>query len=75
MYNTNNQTKFKNSMLKCSLCNFSDAYILIKGIITVPDTAATATAANNDNKNVLFKNCATFTDCMSEINYTQADNA
>ena len=46
-------------MLKSSLCNFIDAYILVKGTITVPNTAATAAAANNDNKNLLFKNCTT----------------
>ena len=47
---TNSQIKFKNSMLKSSLCNYSDAYILVKGTITVTNTAATTTAANNDNK-------------------------
>ena len=34
-YNTNSQIKFKTSMLKSSLCNYSDAYILVKGTITV----------------------------------------
>ena len=55
---TNSQIKFKTSMLKSSLCNYSDAYILVKGTITVTNTAATTTAANNDNKKVIFKLCA-----------------
>ena len=32
-------------------------------------------AANNTNKKVIFKNCAPFTNCISEINNTQIDNA
>ena len=32
-YNTNSQTKFKNSMLMSSLCDYSDAYIFVKGTI------------------------------------------
>ena len=33
MYNTNNQIKYKTSMLKWHLCNYSDAYVLVKGTI------------------------------------------
>ena len=36
-YNTNSQIKFKNSMLKSSLCNCSDAYILVSGTITAQE--------------------------------------
>ena len=54
-------------MLKSSLCDYSDAYILVKGTITVNDTAAQGASANNTNKKVIFKNCAPFTDCISEI--------
>ena len=73
-YNTNSQIKFKNTMLKSSLCNYSDAYILAKDNITVNNTAAHGVAANNTNKNVVFKNCDPFTNCISEINNTQVDN-
>ena len=59
-------------MLRSSLCDYSDAYILVKGNITVNNTAA---AANNTNKKVIFKNCAPFTSCISKINNTQIDNA
>ena len=73
-YNVNSQIKFKTTMLKSSLCDYSDAYILVKGTITVNNTAAQGTAANNTNKKVIFKNCAPFTNCISEINNTQIDN-
>ena len=62
-------------MLKSSLCDYSDAYILVKGTITVNNTAAQGAAANNTNKKVIFKNCAPFTNCISELNNTQIDNA
>ena len=75
VYNANSQIKFKTTMLKSSLCDYSDAYILVKGTITVDDTSAAGAAANNTNKKVIFKNCAPFTNCISEINNTQVDNA
>ena len=77
-YGVNCQIKFKTTILKSSLCDYSDAYILVKGTITVNNTAAAAAAAanaNNTNKKVIFKNCAPFTNCISEINNTQVDNA
>ena len=61
-------------MLKSSLCNYSDSDVLIKGNVTVNNTAAADTNANNINKKVIFKNCAQFTDCMSEISNAQIDN-
>ena len=61
-------------MLKSSLCDYSDAYILVKGSITVNNTAVADAEANNTNKKVIFKNCAPFTNCISEINNTQVDN-
>ena len=48
---------------------------MIKGTITVPNTAAADANANNTYKNVIFKNCAPFINCISEINNTQVDNA
>ena len=74
-YNVNSQIKFKTTMLKSSLCDYSDAYILVKGTISVNNTAAQGAAANNTNKKVIFINCAPFTNCISEINNTQIDNA
>ena len=46
MHNTNSQIKFKTLMLKSSLCDYSDAYILVKGNITYNNTAAAGTAGN-----------------------------
>ena len=74
-YFHNKQIKFKTSMLRSSLCDYSDAYILAKGNITVNNTAADSAAANNTNKKVIFKNCAPFTNCISKINNTQIDIA
>ena len=62
-------------MLRSSLCDYSDAYILVKGNITVNNTAATGAAANNTNKKIIFKNCAPFTNCISKINNSNVDNA
>ena len=62
-------------MLKSSLCDYSDAYILVKGTIIVNNTAAAGAAANNINRKVIFKNCAPFTNCISEVNNTQVYNA
>ena len=74
-YNVNSQIKFKTTMLKSSLYDYSDAYILVKGTISINNTAAQGAAANNTDKKVIFKNCAPFTNCISEINNMQTDNA
>ena len=74
-YNVNSQIKFKTTMLKSSLCDYSDAYILVKGTISVNNTAVAGATPNNINKKVIFKNCTPFTNCISEINNAQIDNA
>ena len=48
-YNVNSLIKFKTTMLKSSLCDYSDAYVLAKGTITVNNTAAADADANNTN--------------------------
>ena len=63
-YSLNKQIKFKTSMLRSNLCDYSDAYILAKGNITVNNTADAVDAANNINKKVIFKDCAPFTNCI-----------
>ena len=75
VYSPNEQIRFKTAMLRSSLCDYSDAYILVKGNITVNNTADAGAAANNTNKKVIFKNCTPFTHCISKINNTQIDNA
>ena len=55
----------------------SGAYILVKVIITITGAGDDATARQADkiNKGVIFKNCAPFIYCKSEINNTEIDNA
>ena len=63
-------------MLKSSLCNYSDVYMLIKGIITTAGAEADVTARHIDRKKqVTFKNCAPFTDFLSKINNIPIDVA
>ena len=71
----NSNIRFKSNTIRLSLCDYSDAYILVKGTITVPNMAAVGTAVNNTNKKVIFKNCVPFTDCITEINNTEIDDA
>ena len=63
-------------MLKSSLYDCSDAYIHVKGKITVTgeEDNDAAKRADERNKGVAFKNCAPITSCISEINNTQIDN-
>ena len=49
-YNVNSQIKFKTTMLRYNLCDYTDAYILVKGTITVDYTSAAGAAENNTNK-------------------------
>ena len=70
-YSANRQINFKAPVLRSSLCDYGDAYKLVKGNISVNNTAA----ANNTGKKVIFKNCALFTKCISRTNNNQVDNA
>ena len=69
MYNTNSQINFKASMLRSNLRDYSDSYILVKEIISITRVLALA-EPDNDGKKVMYKNCAPFTECISEINNT-----
>ena len=73
MYNTNSNIRFKTTMLKSNLCDYSDAYILVKGRMKLSgagdDTAARQ--ADEGNKEVMFKNCALFTHCKGGIENTE----
>ena len=74
VYSTSSSNKLKTSMIRSNLCDYSDAYILVKGTLTVTNAAIEATP-NNRNKEVIFKNYALFTDCMTEINNKEIDHA
>ena len=73
-YNKDSQIKFKTSMLKSSLCDYSEAYILVKGTIAITPVLPPAINPNNNDKEGTFRNCAPFTGCISKINNTQNDN-
>ena len=74
-YSPNKHIKFKTAMLRSSLCDYNDAYILVKENISVNNTAAADAVANNTAKKVIFENCALFTNCLSKTNNKQIDNA
>ena len=75
VYSPDKLIRFKTAMLRSSLCDYSDAYILVKGNITVNNTAAEGAPVNNTNKEVIFKSCAPFTNCKCNVNNTEIDNA
>ena len=62
-------------MLKSCLCDCGNAYKLVKETITIILVPPLAANPNNNDKEVVFKNCAPFTDCISEINNTKIDYA
>ena len=70
-YNENKSIRFKTPMLRSNLCDYSDAYILVKGTITV-----TAPGANNGANNIrdkrnrplILKNNESFVSCITRIN-------
>ena len=76
-YNTGSHIRFKTAMLKSSLCDYADAYILVAGIITITEAGDDAVARQTDerNKGVIFKYCAPFIKCTSKISGTEIDNA
>ena len=70
-YNANSQIEFKTSMLLSSLCDYSDAFILVKAAIKVARREAD-TAVRQPNERSKRSN---FIDCIREINDTQIHNA
>ena len=63
--------------LQSSLCDYSDAYILVKRTIINAGEGADDAAKETDerNKSIIFKNCAIFITCISEVSNTQVDDA
>ena len=64
-------------MLRSSLRDYADSYILVKGTITITGAGANAgeRQADERDKGGTFKNCAPHTKCISRINNTDIDNA
>ena len=73
---TGSNIKFRTTMLRSNFCDYADAYILVKGTVTITGAgdAAAARQADERNKGVIFKNCAPFTKCIRRINNTEIDN-
>ena len=69
-YNIKKEIRIKTPMLRSDLCDFSDAYIVVRGTIT---------AAESDNakrnKSVAFKNNVPFINCILKINGIEIDDA
>ena len=61
-YTINSQIKFKTTLLKSRLCDYSDANILVKRNVTIANIVATGATSNNNDKKVTSKNCAPFND-------------
>ena len=76
-YNINSKVKLKNSVLKSILPNYSDTYILVSRTITITKAGVDNVLKRVDErkKGVISKYCAPFTECISEINHIQIDNA
>ena len=65
-YSHGNQIKFLTKSIESSLCDYSDAYILVTGNISA--------TPNNEATQVVFKNCTPFEKCRTEINETDFIN-
>ena len=72
-YNINKQIIFKTSMLESDLCDYGDAYIVVKGTITVQ--TENDRAIDGYNRNFILKNNAPFINYLSKINNVLIDNA
>ena len=69
-YKKSTQIKFKTSMIRSNLCDYSDAYIVVSGTIKITGSEHDDAEKNADerDKGVIFKKCAPFTESISNIN-------
>ena len=70
-YSANKNIMFQTSMLRSDLWDYSDAYIVVRGRITIEGD----NDAKTRTKNLIFNNKAPFRSCISKINKTFVDNA
>ena len=66
-YDAGNEIICNTEVLKLNLCEYIDAYILVRGDII--------TMAHNNPAPVAFKNCASITKCITKIDGTTIDDA
>ena len=77
-YNENKSIRFKTPMLRSNLCDYSDAYILVKGTIMVTTPGANNGANNiidKRNRPLILKNNAPFLSCITRINVELIEDA
>ena len=67
-YNENESIRFKTPMLRSDLCDYSDAYILVNGTITVTAPAGANKIRDKKNRPLILKNNASFVSCITRIN-------
>ena len=75
MYNENKSIRFKAPMLRSDLCDYTDAYILVNGTITVPVAAGANNIREKRNKPLTLKNNALFVSCITKINNQLIEDA
>ena len=63
-YKPNKQIRFKTSILKSDLCDYSDAYIVVKGIV---DVSADEKDRDKMDRDFVLKNNAPFISCISKV--------
>ena len=68
MYNENKSIRFKTPMLRSDLCDYSDAYVLVSGTITVTANAGANNITDKKNRPLILKNNAPFISCITRIN-------
>ena len=71
VYNENKSIRFKTPMLRSNLCDYSDAYILVKGTITVAAPGVNKKANNirdKRNRPLILKNNSPFVTCITRVN-------
>ena len=73
--NINKKIRLKTPMLRSDLCHYNDAYIVVKGIITVSVTAGDNNIRDKKNRPLELKNNAPFISCISKINGVLTENA
>ena len=73
--NQNKSVRFKTPMLRSNLCDYADAYILVKGTITVTANAGANNIRDKKDRKLILKNNAPFVSCISRINNELIEDA
>ena len=74
-YNENKSIRFKTPMLRSDLCDYTDAYILINGTVTVTVNAGANNIRDKKSRPLILKNNAPFVSCITKINNQLIEDA